>query len=221
MEDLNTYLQPTEFLDFNKKSISRKAFEITDGLTTNKEKAIALFYWVRDKIKYNMYTYDPSNKSNLKASVTLQRGNGFCMAKAILLSTFARAVGIPARIHMVDIINHKIPNWIEELMGTKTFHCHGYSELYINGKWSKLTPVFDKDTAIKAGYEPFVEYDGENDALLAQYDKEGNQFVEYTEDYGIYTDVPLEKIREIFAKNYGKFRDKEEFQKLIKLKREK
>ena len=160
-----------------------------------------------------MYTYNPSNKANLKASVTLRRANGFCMSKAVLLSTFARAVGIPARIHMVDIINHKIPDWIEEFMGTRAFHCHGYSELYISGKWRKLTPVFDKITAIRAGYVPLVEFDGENDALLAPFDEEGNIFVEYIKDWGIYTDVPIEKISEIFSKNYGEIYTKFQFKK--------
>ncbi|MFX1572460.1 MAG: transglutaminase family protein [Promethearchaeota archaeon] len=216
---MKEYLQPTEFLDFDKKTVRDKALEIINGLKSDKEKAIALFYWVRDNIKYNMYTYNPSNRANLKASVTLRRSNGFCMSKAVLLATFSRAVGIPARIHMIDIINHKIPSWIEELMGTRTFHCHGYSELYIEGKWKKLTPVFDKETAIKAGYVPLVEYDGENDALLAPYDNEGNLFVEYAKDWGIYTDVPLEKIRKIFSKNYGKIYSKEQLQKLEKLKR--
>jgi len=214
---MEEYLQPTEFLDFDKSRVYKKAIEITKGLKTDKEKAIALFYWVRDQIKYNMYTYNPSNRANLKASVTLRRSNGFCMSKAVLLSTFARAVGIPARIHMIDIINHKIPNWIEELMGTRTFHCHGYSELYLDGIWRKLTPVFDKDTAIKAGYVPTVEFDGEKDALLSHHDKEGNLFVEYAEDWGIYTDVPLEKISEIFSNNYGKIYTKYKFQKPDKL----
>ena len=50
MQDLNKFLQPTEYLDFNKKSVSNRAFEICNGLTTDKEKVIALFYWVRDKV---------------------------------------------------------------------------------------------------------------------------------------------------------------------------
>ena len=214
---MEEYLQPTEFLDFDKSRVYEKAKEIIKGSKTDREKAIALFYWVRDQIKYNMYTYDPRNRENLKASVTLHRSNGFCMSKAVLLSTFARAVGIPARIHMIDIINHKIPNWIEELMGTKTFHCHGYSELYFDNKWRKLTPVFDKTTALKAGYVPIVEFDGENDALLASHDKEGNLFVEYAQDWGIYTDVPLENISEIFKKNYGKIYTEHQFHNPDKL----
>ncbi|MFX1276814.1 MAG: transglutaminase family protein [Promethearchaeota archaeon] len=204
MSNVNT-LQSTKFLDFDNKRVKKTAFNIINGLKTDKEKAIALFYWVRDEIKYNMYTYLPKFQTNLKASTTLRRKNGFCMSKAVLLSTFARAVGIPARIHMVDIINHKVPDWIEEFMGTKIFHCHGYSELNLDGKWIKLTPVFDKDTAFKAGYLPMVEFNGDNNALLAPLDNEGNKFVEYVKDWGLYDDLPIKKIDKIFTEKYGKY----------------
>jgi len=203
MDDLTT-LQPTKFLDFNKHKVKYKAEKITQGISSEQGKAIKLFYWVRDEIKYNMYTYIPMYETNLKASTTLRRMNGFCMSKAVLLSAFARAVGIPARIHMVDIINHKVPDWIDEMMGTKTFHCHGYSELYLNGNWIKLTPVFDKDTALKAGYVPLVEFNGIDHALLAPFDEEGNKFVEYVKDWGIYNDLPIKMIDEIFREKYGK-----------------
>ncbi|MHA1242397.1 MAG: transglutaminase-like domain-containing protein, partial [Promethearchaeota archaeon] len=63
MGNIDIYLQPTEFFDFNKKFVREKAFEITAGLETESDKAKALFYWVRDKIKYNMHTYIPSAKA--------------------------------------------------------------------------------------------------------------------------------------------------------------
>lgn len=213
MNNFKEYLKPTEFLDFDKTRVKEKALEIIKGKKTQKEKAIALFYWVRDQIKYNMYTYIPQYKTNLKASTTLRRGHGFCMSKAVLLSTLARAVEIPARIHMVDIINHKVPGWVEELMGTKAFFCHGYSEFYLNGEWKKLTPVFDKKTALKAGYTPLVEFDGENDALLSKYDEGGNLFVEYIGDHGIYNDVPINEIKEIFEREYGEIYTEYKFQR--------
>jgi transglutaminase-like putative cysteine protease len=202
MNDFQAYLKPTEFLDFDKKRVKQKALDITKNKKTNKEKAVALFYWVRDQIKYNMYSYLPQYKSNLKASTTLRRGYGFCMSKAVLLSTLARAVGIPAKVHMVDIKNHKAPDWVEDFMGSKNFHCHGYSEMYLDGNWVKATPVFDKKTCQKAGY-PLVEFDGVHDAMLSKYDKDGNLFVEYIGDWGNYQDVPIKKIQEIFKEKYG------------------
>lgn len=205
MKDMEQYLKPTEFFDFDKKRVKDQASEITYGLKTDKEKAIALFYWVRDNIKYNMYTYYPKIKANLKSSVTLRRGTGFCMSKAVLLSTLARAVKIPAKIHMVDIINHKISEKVIDFMGTNVFHCHGYSELFLDEKWYKLTPVFDNETAIKNGFVPLIEFDGNSDAMFSPKDINGNVFVEYIKDYGSYSELPIKKINKIFEKKYSKF----------------
>ena len=213
MDDLKIYLQPTEFLDFNRKRVLNKALEITEGLKSDEKKSIALFYYVRDGMRYNMYAFNPKIKANLKASVTLRRKNGFCMSKAVLLSALARAVGIPARIRMVDIINHKINPKIIELMGTNVFHCHGISEILINGTWLKLTPVFDKNTALKAGFVPLIEFDGSHDALFESHDEEGNAFVEYVEDYGTYSDLPIEQIVDIFTKAYPNMFSRTEFPK--------
>jgi len=205
MGNFDIYLQPTKFFDFNKKFVRDKAFEITEGLETEKEKAIALFYWVRDEIKYNMHTYIPSIKANFKASVTLRRKNGFCVSKSVLLSSFARAIGIPASIHLVDLINHKISQKIIDFMGTNVMHYHGYSELYLNNKWVKLTPSFDPKTALKGGFIPMVEFDGENDAVFAVYDNEGRLFGEYVMDRGIHADLPLEEIERVFEEKYPIF----------------
>ncbi len=202
METFEKYLQPTEFFDFDKKKVREKALQITKGLETKKEKAIALFYWVRDNLKYNMWTYY-MRKSNFKASVTLRRMNGFCVSKSLLYATFCRVVGIPSKIHIVDIINHKLNQKITDMMGTNAFHAHGYAEIYLNGKWIKAGPIFDKNTAIKGGFLPMVEFDGENDALFDNYDNKGNLFVEYIADRGAHADLPYKMIEEVINKFYG------------------
>ena len=204
MGNFDIYLQPTEFFDFNKKLVREKALEITEGMETESEKAKALFYWVRDQIKYNMHSYNPAVKANFKASVTLRRKNGFCVSKSIMLSTFARTIGIPARIHLVDLINHKISQKVIDFMGTNVMHYHGYSELYLNNKWVKLTPSFDQGTAIKGGFIPMVEFDGENDAVFASFDNEGRKFGEYVQDRGVHADLPLDDILSVFIEKYPK-----------------
>ncbi|MFW9952543.1 MAG: transglutaminase-like domain-containing protein [Candidatus Thorarchaeota archaeon] len=202
---MSIYLQPTEFFDFDKKEVNDKAHQITKGLTSDKQKAISLFYWVRNEIKYNMMTYIPKVKANFKASETLRRGDGFCVSKSILLSSFARVVGIPARIHLVDLINHKISQKVIDFMGTNVMHYHGYSEFYLNNKWIKLTPSFDPNTAIKGGFLPMVEFDGEQDAVFPKFDNEGNLFGEYLTDRGIHADLPLQDIDKVFLEKYPSY----------------
>ncbi|MBD3256623.1 MAG: cysteine protease [Candidatus Lokiarchaeota archaeon] len=198
--ELDRYLQSSYFFDFHKKKVNQKALEITEGLEHHKEKAIALFYWVRDQIKYKQGSFYLT-KSTFKASNNIRRGYGFCVSKAVLLSTLARAVGIPARIHLADIINHKIPQKIVDYMSTNIFYIHGYSELFLGGKWIKVTPAFDKKTTERGDYV-LVDFDGEHDALFSEYDDKGNRFVEYLRDRGTYEDVPYDEICEVIMDKY-------------------
>ncbi len=204
---MEEYLQPTEFFDCDKASVNQKALEITKNCETEKEKAIALFYWVRDEIKYNMRLFIPKIKKNFIASNVIEERQGFCVSKSILLSTLARALGIPARIHLVDLINHKISQKVVDLMGgTIVMYFHGYSELYLNGKWVKLTPSFDKETAIRGGFLPMCEFDGENDAVFPPYSHDGTRFGEYIADRGIHSDLPLDDIDKVFQQKYGMYK---------------
>jgi transglutaminase-like putative cysteine protease len=55
MENLDKYLKPTAVIDWDNKAVKWKARELTQELQTDREKAVALFYFVRDGIKHNPY----------------------------------------------------------------------------------------------------------------------------------------------------------------------
>jgi hypothetical protein len=206
MENMEIYLQPTKFFDFNKSRVQQKALEITNDCETEKEKAKTLFYWVRDSIKYNMQLFVPILPNNFKASKVMQKRQGFCVSKSILLSTLARAVGIPARIHLVDLINHLVSQKVIDFMGTNVMFYHGFSEFYLNDKWVKLTPSFDQGTALRGKFLPMVEFDGENDAVFPPHDVNGKRFGEYVGDRGVHADLPLDEIDKVFREKYEKYR---------------
>lgn len=84
------------------------------------------------------------------------------------------------------------------------FYYHGYSEIYIDKKWIKATPVFDKVTASRAGFLPLVEFDGINNGILSKYDPEGNLFVEYVKDRGVFVELPYNEMDLIIRKKYYK-----------------
>jgi len=96
----------------------------------------------------------------------------------------------------------KAPKKSTAHMKTNVFYFHGYSELLLNEKWVKATPVFDKYTSEKAGY-PLVEFDGENNALLAPNDEDGKVFVEYINDRGVFPDFPYEEVEKEFNEKYS------------------
>ena len=193
MAEIENYLRCTEIIDCDTESVREKAIETTKGLKTDKEKAIALFYFVRDKIKHNAYTplYDPSR---YKASSTLEAGHGMCQNKAILLVALARAVGIPARLGLVDVEDYQLSEKFKQMIGgVNVMPLHGFAELYIDGRWVHASPAYDLATCQKKGFIP-VEFDGVNDAKDSEYTKAGKLHMKHIKYHGPYEDLPLDEI---------------------------
>lgn len=163
--------------------------------------AVALFYWVRDEIKYDPYTsMAPADQH--RATQVLKSGRGFCIMKAVLLAALGRAAGIPSRLGFADVRNHKVPPKLREIMNTDLFVFHGYVEFFLDGRWVKATPAFDPETSKKANALP-VELDGTNDAMLHPVDPEGHPHIEYLRDRGPYSDLPIEEIQKAFIEIYA------------------
>lgn len=201
MNDIKKYLRPSSTIDSDNESIRQKSADLTAGKETTEDKAKSLFYWVRDDIKY-----DPLVPLEIfedyRASKTLKRGEGFCVEKAAVLAALARAVGIPARLHYADIRNYLVSERLREVMGTNLFSYHGYTELYIGGKWTKATPAFDLKMCQANRIIP-VDFDGKNDAIFHSHNLDGRLHIEYVVDHGCRVDVPVEEIIAAWNKHYG------------------
>ena len=129
-----------------------------------------------------------------RASATLKRGDGYCVQKAVLLAALARAAGIPTRLGFVNLRNHLLSkDIIDGLRGDNVMKYHGYTLLYLNGKWIKATPSFDIELCREHKFIP-VEFDGTKDAIFHRYNQEGNLHMEYIHNHGIYDEVPWEEI---------------------------
>ena len=198
-DNLDLCLKPTFAVDSDSKVITEKATLLTKKYSSQKERAKELFYFVRDKIQYNPY---PSfSIEDYRASETLQRGEGFCVQKAVVLTALARAVGIPSRLGFADIRNHLAPKKLMERMGTNVFVYHGYSELWLNNKWIKATPVFNIEMCNKFDIKP-VEFDGVTDAMFHERNKKGELHIEYLKYHGTFTDLPFKEIMQAFIDQY-------------------
>ena len=192
MGDMERYLRATFTIDCDNEFVKGKAQSLIKGQEEVVDKAKSLFYFVRDEIKYNLYVHS-DRPEYFKASATLERGNGFCVQKAVLLAALARAVDIPSRLHIVAIRNHLVPPKVKQLTGTNLFPAHGYDELYIEGKWVKATAAFDVKMCQQNRLIP-VEFDGKNDAMFHCQNMDGKLHIEYIKDYGDYDDLPFEMI---------------------------
>ena len=86
-------------------------------------------------------------------------------------------------------------------MQTDVFYFHGYSVLYLEGRWVKATPAFNIELCEKFGLCP-LEFNGREDSLYHPFDRAGNRHMEYLNDRGDYPDLPFEELVAVFRQHY-------------------
>lgn len=184
-------LAPTALIDSTHPEV--RAFAERHGRgASGTERAIALYYAVRDGFRYDPYRID-LRPEGMRASSVLAAGYGWCVPKAALLAAVARAAGIPARVGYADVRNHLSTERMRATMSTDVFIWHGYTELWLEDAWRKSTPAFNVELCERFGLHP-LEFDGRGDSIYHPFDRAGNRHMEYLQDRGSFAEVPLERI---------------------------
>jgi len=195
-----SYTASTKFFDYENPAIKNYRDDLTlDGLS-NREKAVAIYNKVRDAFFYNPFLISVSEEDYV-ASRLIKRKEGHCLDKSILLIALLRAEGIPAKLHLAKVKNHIGVERLVKKLGTDELAPHGFVEIFLEGKWLKATPAFNKSLCEMLQVAP-LEFDGESDSIFQAYDGD-RKFMEYLEDYGDFDDVPIDFIVDVFSKNYG------------------
>jgi len=202
-ETLRKYLSPTSYIDSDSPEIIEFSTKHAKGASSEIEKAICLFYAVRDGIKYDPYQVSLSPE-HISAGKVLMKGSGWCVEKALVLAASCRVQHIPCRLRFANVRNHLASERLIRLMKTDLFVFHGYNEIYLDDNWVKATPAFDIELCRRHGVNP-LEFDGIHDSIFHEHDGQGNRYMEYIHDYGHFDDLPLEKIIEEFKKYYPHF----------------
>ncbi|MGO1118093.1 transglutaminase-like domain-containing protein [Rhodovibrionaceae bacterium A322] len=195
-------LAATPTIDSDHPDVIQFALSHTQEGQSAKEKAVALFYAVREGWWYTPFevSCDPED---YKASLQLKEEGGNCITKSILLAAAARAVGIPTALAFANVRNHLNSPKLAALMETDLFWYHGYVAFYLDGRWVKASSAFNQSLCEKAQVKT-LEFDGEQDALLHEFDQQDRRHMEYVKDHGFFADFPAEEILSTFQRVYPK-----------------
>ncbi len=195
-----SYLAATEYIESEHPQVVAFARRESVGAATDRDRAVRLYYAVRDGIRYDPWGFC-LDREVFRASTTLAAGAGFCIPKAILLAAAARALGIPSRLAFADVRNHLASDRLLAVMRTDVFAFHGMTELEIEGRWVKATPAFDLGLCERFGVVP-LEFDGLSDSTLHPFDRAGKLHMEYLVDRGSHADLPLEELTRVTHERY-------------------
>jgi transglutaminase-like putative cysteine protease len=199
---MSEHLNAGRYIDSDHPAVVAFAKENVKGSSV-RERAISLYYAVRDGIRYNPFL-DFTKPAVFTASAVLAAGEGFCIGKAALLAACARAAGIEARIGFADVKNHLTSARLAETMGSDLFVYHGFTEFRIGDKWVKATPAFNLDLCRRFRVKP-LEFDGATDSIFHPFDQDERRHMEYLRDRGSFADVPVEAIQQAFREAYPRF----------------
>ena len=164
------------------------------GDAVGAEAARLLFEWVRDEIEYDM-SPEIFSRDDWKATSTLERGNGFCQQKAVLLAALLRAREIPAGLVFQDLLDHKLPPHYVEFLGSQRLEAHGLTCAFLGERWVQLDATLPRSFVERKRYR-LAEFDGEHDAVLAGTDADGEPHFEIVAELGTWADLP-EKVVEL------------------------
>ena len=196
---MTEFLTPARFIDSDHPAVAAFTQAHAQG-ADDRERAVALYYAVRDGVRYNPFL-DFSDERAFRASVCLESGEGFCIGKAALLAACARAADIPSRVGFADVKNHLTTPRLAERMGSDLFIYHGFTELWLEGKWVKATPAFNLDLCRKFRVKP-LEFDGRTDSIFHPFDEDERRHMEYLRERGSFADVPAHEIQQAFREAY-------------------
>lgn len=199
-ENLANYLKSTEFINAYHPAVQDFVEEVTHGAKDTIEKVERLYYAVRDGFRYDPYRLDFS-KEAMKASSLLKRDYGYCIEKSCLFAAACRVIGVPSRLGFANVRNHIGTAKLGAVLQTDVLVFHGYAEIFLNGKWIKVTPVFNKELCEKLNVIP-LEFNPDGDSVFQEYDQNGGLFMEYLHQYGHFEDIPYEFFIDELIKNY-------------------
>ncbi len=209
-EDLAPFLVPGPTVESDHPWVVAFADRVVRGLAPGAgalERAVRLYYAVRDEIRYDPYTAELSVEG-LCARRTLELGRGWCVSKAILLAAACRAQGIPARLGFADVRNHLSTEKMRQRMQTDMFYWHGYTSIHLDGRWVKATPAFNVELCEKFRLHP-LEFDGAEDSIYHPFDLSGNRHMEYVSYRGEFAEPPIDEIAATFREHYPYHRAEE------------
>jgi transglutaminase-like putative cysteine protease len=185
---MREYLEPGRFIDSDHCAVVEFAERFRGAERDPQQQAIKLYYAVRDEVRYNPYVFS-RDADTLKASHALLSGESYCVPKANLLAACARHCGIPARIGLADVRNHLATPRLLAVLRSEVFAMHGYTELFLQGRWVKATPAFNLELCRVFEVAP-LEFDGRSDSVFHPFNQQGERYMEYLQDHGQFADLP-------------------------------
>lgn len=203
-------LAETEFLDWSTPAVAAFVDRHAKPNLDQRERAVRLYYAVRDDLIYEIYGARLA-RASLRASSVIRDGSGLCIHKSIVYVASLRRIGVPARLCLTDVRNHLCSPRLKSYIGGDIFYYHALVSLKLDGRWLRATPVFNERLCRLYKIAP-LEFDGFADSVDHPFDQNGRKHMEIINDHGSFDDLPYAMLIDGMRKRHPNvFKDGDRF----------
>jgi hypothetical protein len=171
------YLEETPCCDYGHPLVQDVLRTVTDGCADEREKAVRIFFHVRDSIRFALM----GSGVDITASKTARMRYGDCGSKANYQVALLRAAGIPARMRGIMCAIAPLEGVIPDLLYAMSARFykedfHFWPECHLAGRWVACEGLWDRplyEAALRKGLitqeqMPTIDWDGETDLVLLE-----------------------------------------------------
>ncbi|MCL2152559.1 MAG: transglutaminase-like domain-containing protein [Oscillospiraceae bacterium] len=145
------YLKQTSSIQCANANIVKQAKEITEGISDDYNKALAIHDWVSANVWYVWDAASYEKKLEGDAVSALSTRLASCVGYSNLTAALLRAAGIPAKIVGGHGRNAaKMGEWTESQLSVKKA-THFWNEAYVDGRWIIIDTTWDSGNDYEGG----------------------------------------------------------------------
>lgn len=193
------WLSSTPHVNHQHPRVIDTAASVTARRSTNRDRALALFRFVRSEIKFGFCNGFWDNR----ASDLLKSRTGYCNTKSTLFTALLRATGIPARQVFVDIDASVLSGILDP--GTP-YVDHSYVEVFLDDRWV-ATDAYIVDEALFAPAQARTLKEGR----VMGYGVHSTGTLEWDGVAPSFAQFNVEDPRPISTRNWGAYEDVADF----------
>lgn len=141
----------TASIQSNSGSIISIANQLTEGMTDNYDKLLALHDWVCSYMYYDVDSLEAEETPPYFATDVVKSGRAVCLGFATLFAALCRAVDIPCNVVSGYALGvGEDTTWTDETISTDRQN-HAWNEAYVDGRWVIVDTTWDCTNKIKDG----------------------------------------------------------------------
>ncbi len=150
-KSISDALRTTPSIQSDRESIKSIAAQVTQGKTTDYDKAVALHDWVCSYMYYDIDNLDSPTTPPFYADEIIRTQRAVCLGFATLYASLCRSIDIPCNVVSGYALGVGADTeWTDETIAT-SYQNHAWNEVYVDGRWVIVDTTWDTANKIENG----------------------------------------------------------------------